>query len=121
MVKWAMVAAAWLVCAVAHGQSHGVVGEWREPGGSVIEIYNCGPDICAKLVAIRTSAPMFVDGHNPDETLRTRPLCGLVIGTGFQAQGEDRAEEGKLYDPKSGRLYSGAMAVVDGKLKVRGY
>ena len=103
----------------AHAQS--VLGQWQEPGGSRIEVFRCGPDVCARLIAIQADAPTHVDAHNPDPTLRTRSLCGLEIGQGFHPADPAHAEEGKLYDPKSGKTYSGSLTAEGDKLKLRGY
>lgn len=102
-------------------QSRGVMGFWREPEGSVIQIERCGDEVCAKLVAISKTAPAQVDGFNPDKALRTRSLCGLQIGRGFHLNGPDKADGGRLYDPKSGRTYRGALSSEAGTLHLRGY
>ena len=107
--------------ATAHGQTNGILGNWTNPGGSTIHIYRCGSDICAKLIAISKDAPGRVDAENPDPALRGRPLCGLQIGKDFQPKGADRAQGGELYDPKSGKTYTGSMTREGDKLKLRGY
>src|SRR5690348_827000 len=95
--------------ATANGQTSGILGNWTNPEGSTIQIYRCGPDICAKLVAISKNAPTRVDAKNPNAALRGRPLCGLQIGKDFQPKGADRAQGGELYDPESGKTYTGSM------------
>jgi uncharacterized protein (DUF2147 family) len=98
-----------------------LMGTWREPTGSVIEIHPCGNDLCLRLVSISSKAPTQRDERNPDPSLRSRPLCRLEIGKGFHPEGEDKANDGALYDPKSGRTYRGSMARVGDKLYLRGY
>ena len=105
----------------AQAQNSGVTGNWANPSGSVIQIYRCGADLCAKIIAIRANAPGHVDANNPDPALRQRPLCNLTIGTGFRPSGPDRAQDGRLYDPESGKTYTGTMARDGNKLKLRGY
>lgn len=105
----------------AQAQNSGVLGNWANPTGSVIQIYRCGANLCAKLIAIRADASTRVDTDNPDPALRHRPLCGLKIGTGFKPSGPDRAEGGRLYDPESGKTYTGSMTRDGNKLKLRGY
>lgn len=105
----------------AQAQNSGVLGNWANPSGSVIQIYRCGTALCAKLIAIRADAPGHVDANNPNPALRRRPLCGLTIGTGFEPSGPDRAEHGRLYDPESGKTYTGSMTRDGDKLKLRGY
>ena len=98
-----------------------IFGQWSEPTGSVIEIFPCGNDLCARMAAISKNAPTKFDEHNPDPALRTHPLCGLQIGYGFHLTGPTHADGGKLYDPKSGKTYSGSMTVDGNELHLRGY
>lgn len=107
--------------ATAQGQTTGILGNWTNPGGSTIHIYRCGPAICAKLIAISKDAPGRVDAENPNPALRGRSLCGLVIGNDFESVSPSRAQGGKLYDPKSGKTYTGSMTREGDKLKLRGY
>lgn len=97
------------------------MGYWQEPGGSVLHIAPCGDAVCATLAKISKSAPGTVDHNNPDASLRDKPLCGLTIGTGFRLDGPDKAEDGKLYDPKSGKTYQGTMRSEGDVLHMRGY
>ena len=99
----------------------GVLGDWREASGSVIRIAPCGDALCAKLVLVSAAAPVSVDGMNPDSSLRTRPLCGLLIGEGFRSSDPNKADDGKLYDPKTGKTYKGTMTSEGDVLLLRGY
>lgn len=110
-----------VLLAAAHGQTNNILGNWTNPTGSTIHIYRCGSDICAKLVKISKDSPTRVDAKNPNAALRGRSLCGLQIGKDFEPKGSDRAEGGKLYDPESGKTYTGSMTRDRGKLKLRGY
>lgn len=111
-----------LLCpAAVLSQSRGVLGDWKEPGGSVIRIDHCGHEVCLWLVEISRTAPSQEDIHNPDPALRTRALCGLEIGKGFTLRDGDHASGGTLYDPKSGKTYRGQMSAADSKLELRGY
>lgn len=112
------------LCVFAHAafaQSNNVVGNWKNPTGSVIQIYECGPEICARLIAISSTAPSHRDEDNPNPALRNRPLCGVQIGAGFHLSGSDRAEGGWLYDPESGKTYHGTMTRSGSILRLRGY
>jgi uncharacterized protein (DUF2147 family) len=108
-------------CYPLHAQQTGVLGYWREPGGSVIHVETCGTIVCAVLTSISPTAPGRIDIHNPDKNLRDRSLCGVRIGEGFQLSGPTTAEGGKLYDPKSGRTYSARMESNGDELALRGY
>ena len=46
---------------------------------------------------------------------------GLEIGRGFRLTDPAHAEDGTLYDPKSGKTYHGVMESAGDKLKLRGY
>jgi hypothetical protein len=59
--------------------------------------------------------------RNPDPKLRERPLCGLQIGDGFVEVDAQHARGGHLYDPRSGRTYSGQMTAEGNLLRLRGY
>ena len=106
----------------AHAQtSSSILGDWREPTGSIIEIFRCGHDVCAKMVAISKQATTQLDEKNPSPAARKHPLCGLQIGYGFHLTDPAHADSGRLYDPKSGKTYKGAMTADGDKLRLRGY
>ena len=88
-----------------------------------MKVYSCGDVVCLKILQVEKDAPGTEDRNNPDPKLQGRSLCGLEIGSGFHPEdGETKAEDGSLYDPKSGKTYSGSMTL-DGqdKLKLHGY
>jgi uncharacterized protein (DUF2147 family) len=99
----------------------GVVGNWATSDGSVVRVAPCGSEICLTVVKVTPTAPTTTDAQNPDAHLRSRPLCGLRIGFGFKAEGENAASGGRLYDPKSGRTYSGKIELKGDRLHLRGY
>ena len=101
--------------------AQGVIGSWRDPTGSVIAVYPCGSAVCARLTSLSPNAPTHVDARNPDSALRTHSLCGLVIGHGFRLKDAAHAENGTLYDPKTGKTYRGSMAAEGTHLDLRGY
>lgn len=109
-----------LVCPVRAQQS-GLTGQWTEPTGSVIRVDHCGDRICMWIVEVSKSASAKVDIHNPNPSLRSRTLCGMEIGSGFELQGEDEARNGTLYDPKTGKTYRGSLQLNGDKLELRGY
>ena len=102
-------------------QTDGVLGNWMNPTGSIIQIYRCGDNVCARLIAIGRDAPTRVDSSNPNAALRRRLLCGLQVGIGFHLSSPGRAEGGQLYDPQSGKTYRGSMTRDGDRLKLRGY
>lgn len=99
----------------------GVLGDWMTPTQSVVRIYPCGSNLCAKVVKVSPTAPETTDLKNPDAGLHNRPLCGLDVGTGFQQIDADHLDGGHLYDPESGRTYKGTITSEGDNLKLHGY
>lgn len=99
----------------------GIAGDWRTPGGAVVRIAPCSENLCATLVQLEPNPPTRFDTNNPDASQHTRKLCGLQIGYGFHLADPDHAEDGHLYDPKSGKTYKGAMTRDGDHLALRGY
>lgn len=110
-----------LAAAGAYAQAPTVLGYWREPGGSVILISPCDHALCVRIAMLSSRTHAATDSHNPDPKLRNRPLCGLRIGAGFVAVDAQHARGGHLYDPRSGRTYSGQMTADGNLLHLRGY
>lgn len=123
MGSLSVVGIAWLMLAGGGaGASTGVAtGYWIGPTKSIVRVEACGSEVCLKVVKLPADAPATVDIHNPDAALRTRPLCGRNIGTGFHETSPGKLEDGRLYDPTSGKTYKGTVTVVGNKLKLRGY
>ncbi len=101
-----------------------MTGKWITPDKSVVEVMPCssGSTLCLKIAGFGDPHVPKTDTKNPDQSLRSRALCGLTIGMGFEPDGEDQAKGGKLYDPESGHTYSGQIKL-DGKdtLKLHGF
>lgn len=64
-----------------------------------------------------------IDRENPDPNLRTRPVEGLEILSGFTWDAEGREwTGGTIYDPENGKTYKAKMWITeDGDLALRGY
>ncbi|HEY7888370.1 MAG TPA: DUF2147 domain-containing protein [Steroidobacteraceae bacterium] len=110
-----------LAVASAYTQTPTVLGYWREPGGSIIRVAPCPQQLCVEIAKLPAGKHGTTDSHNPDPKLRNRPLCGLWVGAGFIAIDPQHAREGHLYDPRSGRTYSGEMTAEGNLLHLRGY
>jgi len=65
------------------------------------------------------------DDENPNKELRNRKIMGLKILKNFEYDtGDERWEDGKIYDPKSGKTYDCYMWFENGNtdvLYVKGY
>jgi len=120
MCRLVLIAAFIALTATAQTSSTSLLGHWREPTGSVIETFRCGAEICARVAAVSKQAPSQFDIYNPNPAARKHPLCGLQVGSGFHPDG-DNAEDGHLYDAKSGKTYRGSMSVEGDQLHLRGY
>ncbi|MBS1776828.1 MAG: DUF2147 domain-containing protein [Bacteroidetes bacterium] len=62
-----------------------------------------------------------VDDKNPNTSLRSQPLMGLVLLRGFVKDGTTGYEDGTIYDPKNGKTYSCKIKFNGNSLDVRGY
>ena len=54
-----------------------------------------------------------IDKENPDDSLRERPLLGMDLMRGFQHNGKNKWEDGRIYDPESGKEYRGKVTMLD--------
>jgi uncharacterized protein (DUF2147 family) len=80
-------------------------GQWMTEGGkSRVEVSDCGPQICAKIVWLKDpnddkGKPLH-DGYNKNTPLRNRPILGLPL---FDNMRPAKAGwEGKVYNPEEG-------------------
>lgn len=73
-----------------------------------------------RVMTLRPNTPHF-DIHDPDPAKRTQPLCSFQIGYGFKPQGPEKAVDGRVYDPESGKTYQGEMHTEGDVLHLRGY
>ena len=92
-------------------------GLWQtETAGSTVRIVRCGNGYCGTIAA--TAGP-GVDAKNPDPALRSKPLVGLALLSGFSDAGD--IWKGTIYDPESGKSYTSKVSRNgDGTLKVQG-
>lgn len=62
------------------------------------------------------------DKNNPDKAKRTNKLAGTEIVKDFTYSGNHVWEKGTVYDPESGKTYSGKITLnKDGSLDMRGF
>lgn len=99
-----------------------VAGRWITPeGDSVVTIGPCGAAQCGRITRFLKPPPTPnpTDRNNPDPALRSRPVLGLAVLSGFADEGKDW--RGRIYDPRSGRTYRSILSRnADGTLKVQG-
>jgi uncharacterized protein (DUF2147 family) len=99
------------------------VGKWRtETRNGIIDIRACGSSLCGTLVTSDglVANPALTDSKNKDAALRSRPLKGITMLSGFTRDGEAWTN-GSVYNPDDGGTYKGKLTPVDADhLAVRG-
>lgn len=103
------------------------IGLWYAEGGAAqVDISNCGGELCGRVVWLRSpfdeNGCELRDRHNPDPSLRERPVIGVQILSGLAPASEHLWTGGSIYDPASGNTYHCTLSL-EGKnrLKLRGY
>ena len=98
-------------------------GLWQtETNGGQVQIYECGPALCGKLVTSNgiKADPNMKDTKNKDASLRNRPLKDLVLLQGFTG-GPSEWKGGSVYKADDGKIYKGSMKLVGAnQLKLTG-
>ena len=98
-----------------------ITGRWLTvEGKAIVEIASCGATLCGRIARVLKPRPggPAVDIKNPDPALRTRPIAGMAILTGFTANGD--RWQGRIYDPESGKTYRSELTRTGGTLTVKG-
>jgi glucans biosynthesis protein C len=103
------------------------IGLWYAEGGAAqVEVRDCGDALCGRVVWLRSpfdgnGCPM-IDRHNPEATLRNRPIVGIDILSGLEPETGESWDGGTIYDPTSGRTYGCTITLAgEHRLLVRGY
>lgn len=69
-----------------------------------------------------TNVPDALDKNNPDEKQRKNKIAGKVILKDFVHTSNSTWEKGTVYDPESGKTYSGKITLEkNGNLNMRGF
>jgi uncharacterized protein (DUF2147 family) len=118
----------------AHAADDLILGIWdNQEKDAKIEIFRCGDKFCGKIVWLKNPdypedskdgvpGTPKLDHNNPDPQARKKPVLGLEIVKDFTYTGDNTWVDGKVYDPKSGRTYSGKMTLVtQNQLHLRGF
>jgi uncharacterized protein (DUF2147 family) len=104
----------------------GILGIWlNEEKDAKVEIYRSGSVYFGRLVWGKKifeadGVTSKKDANNENKSLRNRPLKDLVILEGFRFE-EGHWTDGKVYDPKNGKLYRCVMTLKGNILEIRGY
>ena len=122
-----------------------ILGFWfANEGKSKIEIYKCESKYCGRIVWLKEptypandekgmAGLVKIDRENESVDLRSRPIVGLEVVTDlvfdktseYHDEGEApeaRWTRGRIYDPRSGKMYKCNMALKNPmQLEVKGY
>lgn len=105
-----------------------IVGVWEAENGNLkLEMFDAGGSYAARMIygvrVVEADGKTFKkDTQNPDPTLRSRSLEGIVFISDLKWDaGNRRWEGGSLYDASSGQTISGRATLVNGKLELQAY
>lgn len=92
------------------------LGTWYTEGGdSQVRMGKCGSALCGTLVWLKD--PKDADGRprtdseNADPSKRSRPLLGVQIVLGLKPSGTPDEWDGKVYNAKDGKTYTGSFTL----------
>ncbi|MBC7448255.1 MAG: DUF2147 domain-containing protein [Hymenobacteraceae bacterium] len=121
------LAVAVLACFSAAAQKLSPLGVWTNSEKKAnFEIYQCGNKLCGKIVSLRepndAAGKPKTDTENPEAKLRSRPRLGMVFMQDFVYDDGNKWDDGKIYDPESGKTYSCYMKMENAnQMEVKGY
>ncbi|HBH07434.1 MAG TPA: DUF2147 domain-containing protein [Flavobacteriales bacterium] len=125
-ILFSLIASFTFLAVNAQVSADDILGKWKtDEDKSVVEIFKKGDKYFGKVVSLKEpyeeDGTEKLDKNNPDESLRSRKIKGMVLLMDFVFDDEEW-EDGEIYDPESGNTYSCEMTL-DGQdlLKVRGY
>lgn len=123
-------ASIWITTAFADPGADAILGQWMSTRRNVkVQVYKEGIEFKGRVTWFKDSddpgKPMATrtDENNPDPKLRQRKVLGMQVLSRLRYNASSgRWEHGKIYDPKTGRLWS-SVAYLDegGVLNVKGY
>jgi uncharacterized protein (DUF2147 family) len=121
MVRVSGLAAAIMLAAVTpvSAASADAAGRWLHPeNGAILALFDCDGDLCLRVD--QGSKPGLLDVKNPDDSLRSRPIDGLMILDHAKAAGGD-SWKGQLYNTQDGNTYTGTITLLSpAQLQMKG-
>lgn len=103
-----------------------VTGVWSTvEGKSHVKIEPCGDKFCGKIVWLKEpnnpEGKPKKDLNNTEKSLKTRPILGLELLSGFTPESKTEWEDGTIYNPEDGKTYSSTLTISkSGVLEVEG-
>jgi uncharacterized protein (DUF2147 family) len=111
-----------------------ILGVWfNQEKDATIEIFKCSERYCGKIVWLKepnypvgskdgVPGTPKLDHNNPKPGMKNAPILGLEIMHDFLFAGDAEWKDGRVYDPKNGKTYSGKITLVSPhELNLRGY
>ena len=108
-----------------HQNRHPIFGLWyTQDRDGIIELYPCEDLVCGRFHWLQenTAQDPSLDTRNPDADQRNRPLCNLQFMGGFISNNNELFEDGWIYSPRHGAMFSATMKLLDANtLQLHGY
>lgn len=107
-------------------ESTSVEGIWLTADKlSKIQIYEENGKYHGKIAWLKqpsVNGKPVLDTKNQDESLRNKPMLGLILLKNFIAESKNTWRNGTIYDPRSGKTYDCVLTLKNSNtLDVRGY
>ncbi|MFY7830124.1 MAG: DUF2147 domain-containing protein [Flectobacillus sp.] len=107
-------------------ESTSVEGMWLTADKlSKIQIYEENGKYHGKIAWLKQptiNGKPVLDTQNQDESLRNKPMLGLVLLKNFKEESKNTWRNGTIYDPRSGKTYDCVLTLKNANtLDVRGY
>ncbi len=122
------------VFARAADEADGITGVWRTAEDkSRVQIFKTNGVYVGKIISLKDPSwpandeegmggKPKNDRRNPDTKLRSRPIVGLELMSGFKFAGSQTWDSGHVYDPENGKTYRGKLYLTStNQLELRGY
>jgi uncharacterized protein (DUF2147 family) len=102
-----------------------IIGIWiSDKQDGKVEFYQIGNRYFGKLIwgknLMDSKGNPRKDVYNPNDELKNRSLLNTVLFTDFIYK-DGEWEDGKIYDPTSGKTYNAILKVKNNNLEIRGY
>lgn len=119
--------AALLFAFAGHALAGSAAGTWKtiddktgQPK-ALVQISDNGGELTGKIVKLFAKPDAVCDKCEGEK--KDKPIVGMTILWGLKKDGEDLWKDGKILDPKEGKIYSSKASLADGgnKLEVRGF
>lgn len=126
-MKKAIILSLFLMCSLFM-TAQSIMGTWKtidDNSGeerSYVEVYEKDGKVYGKITKLLDEEPASLICTECKDYRKDKPILGMEIITGMEANGTKNWKGGKIMDPENGKSYSCKLWLDDsGTLKVRGY